>query len=470
MLRKTLLFFFTVLGLQAQSPLRVETRVGFIGASEKTPFLLRSNRYGLVPETSYLLYLNARVYKEYDTLQANGQQKIFDYGFALEPHLNTGKTTQFLFPEVYAKGRWKFIEMYGGRRREIVGLTDTLLTSGSYIWSGNALPLWKIQVGIPEYTPLLKSGLVSIKGAMVHGWFDNDRPVTRNVKLHQKWLYMRLGKPEWKVKIHAGFNHQVQWGGESPFFTINGKLPDGWANFPYVFFGTRNPDSSTPLAGFDGENRIGNHLGTIDISLDFQTAFGEVMVYRQSIYEDGSLFSLNNIADGLNGLSVKLNDLPLFRRINLEYLYTASQGGNVFVVGKDAPRELRGADNYFNHAQFRDGWTYKGMIIGTPYIQTLNKSWDDPEYQIDHNRVKMFQWALAGVLPFKINYVLKGNHSTNWGSYRFPTIATPQSSFLLALQKTRPRSSTIRLEFGYDYGHLLPNSMGIAIHYIKNWK
>ncbi len=469
MFRKTLLFFFTVFGLQAQYPLQVETRAGFIGASEKTPFLLRSNRYGLVPETSNLLYLNARVVKEYDTLKANGRRKVLDYGFALEPHLNTGKTTQFLLPEAYAKGRWKFLEVYGGRRREIIGLTDTLLTSGSYIWSGNALPLWKIQAGIPEYTPVLKSGLVAIKGAMAHGWFDNDRPVTRNIKLHQKWLYMRLGKPEWKVKVHAGFNHQVQWGGESPFFTVDGKLPDGWANFPYVFFGTRNPDNNAPLSEFDGENRIGNHLGTVDIGLDFQTGFGGIMIYRQSIYEDGSLFFLNNITDGLNGLTVSLNDFPFLRRINIEYLRTTSQGGNVFAIGKDAPGQLRGADNYFNHAQFRDGWTHKGLIIGTPFIQTLNKSWDDPEYQIDHNRVEMFQWALAGTLPFEVDYILKGNHSTNLGSYNFPIKATPQSSFLLSLQKNNTRSSAIRLELGYDYGDLLPRGAGAAVSYIKRW-
>lgn len=464
MLRKILFFFFSVSGLYAQYPVQVETRAGFVGATEQTPFLLRSNRYGLVPQDANVFYLNARVAKNYDTLQ-----KAFDYGFAIEPHLNAGKNSQFLLPEAYIKGRWKVLELYGGRRREVVGLTDTLLTSGSYVWSGNALPLWKIQAGIPEYTSLLKNGLLAVKGAIAHGWFDNDRPVTRNVKLHQKWIYMRLGKPAWKAKVHAGFNHQVQWGGESPFFSVNGKLPDGWANFPYVFFGTRNPDRSAPISDFDGENRVGNHLGTADVGLEMQTGFGTVMLYRQNIYEDGSLFFLNNITDGLNGLTLNFVHFPLLRRINFEYLRTMSQGGDMFVGGKDTPGQLRGRDNYFNHAQYRDGWTYKGQVIGTPLIQSLYRSWSDPEYQIDNNRVEMFQWALAGTLPLEIQYVLKGNHNTNRGTYQFPFKALTQSSFLLALQKNNTISSAIRVELGYDYGDLLPKSAGVNISYTKHW-
>ncbi len=464
MFRKILFFFFTVFTLHAQYPLQIETRVGLVGGTDQTPFLLRSNRYGLVPEDARILYLNALLVKDYDTTR-----RAFDYGFGIEPHLNAGEKSHFLLPQAYIKGRWKSLEVYGGRRREIVGLTDTLLTSGSYIWSGNALPLWKIQAGIPEYTPLLGSKLLAIKGAIVHGWFDPDRPVTKNVKLHQKWMYIRLGKPAWKAKIHAGFNHQVQWGGESPFFSVDGKLPDGLSNFPYVFLGTRQPDSNSPIPDFDGENRVGNHLGTADIGLEFQTGFGSLMLYRQNIYEDGSLFFLNNVADGLNGLTLRFPDFRFLQRLNLEYLHTMSQGGDVFVTGENVPGELRGRDNYFNHAQYRDGWTYKGQTLGTPYIQTLYRDWTDPEYQIDNNRVSMFQWALSGELPLRTTYTLKGAHSRNRGTYQFPFKTLTQSSYLLVLQKNNASFSAIRLEIAYDYGELLPQSGGVNISYIKSW-
>lgn len=464
MFRKTLILLLFTIKLSAQVSL--ETKIGAYGNSGNAPFLLKSNRFGTVPNSGNVGYISARASKAYDSTN-----KKADYGFAVEPYFNVGETTEFILPEAYVKGKWNNIEIYGGRRREIIGTVDTLLSSGSYIWSGNALPLWKIQAGIPEYVPVLKNGFIAVKGAIAHGWFDTDRPVTKNVKLHQKWIYFRIGKPDWKVNIQAGFNHQVQWGGESPFFSVDGKLPDGFSNFPYVFFGTKNPDANTTVTNFDGENRIGNHLGTLDIALDFKTSFGKLQIYRQSIYEDGSLFFLNNIADGLNGITLKLIDGKWINQINLEYLQTTSQGGEIFISGTGIPGQLRGKDNYFNHAQYRDGWTYKSRIIGTPYIQTIGYDWDNPEYQIDQNRVKMWQIAAMGKLPvYDLSYKLKWAYAKYWGTYQFPTAQRDLNSLLIHLQKPLSTASAIALDLGLDSGTLTPRTGGAHISYVRYWK
>ena len=39
--------------------------------------------------------------------------------------------------------------------------------------------------------------------------------------LHQKSLYGRFGKPEWKWKLYGGFNHQVFWGNEKDIGEIS---------------------------------------------------------------------------------------------------------------------------------------------------------------------------------------------------------------------------------------------------------
>ncbi|MFS0489351.1 capsule assembly Wzi family protein [Leadbetterella byssophila] len=464
MFRIFLFFLFLPFGIQAQ--VHLETTIGGYGNSGNAPFYLRTNQFGVVPKGGNIGYLRAKASREYDTTATT-----FDYGFSLEPVLNVGNTNQFILPEAYIKGKWKNVEIYGGRRKEIIGLTDTLLTSGSYIWSGNALPLWKIQAGIPEYVPVLKSKFIYVKGAIAHGWFDANRPVTKNVKLHQKWISLRIGKPDWKIKILTSFNHHVQWGGESPFFSVDGKLPDGLSNFPYVFFGTRNPNLKGPATNFDGENRIGNHLGTLDVGLDMSTSFGNILVYRQNIYEDGSLFFLNNIADGLNGITLKLPKFKWVSRINIEYLQTTSQGGGIFVSGQNIPGQLRGKDNYFNNAQYRDGWAYKSHIIGTPYIQTIGYEWDNPEYQIDQNRVKMWQGALSGGLPWKsLTYRLKLSYSQYWGTYQFPLSQNDQLSFYIDLNSKIAKSSNLGLGLGFDSGTLAPKSGGIHVSYTKIWK
>ena len=48
----------------------------------------------------------------------------------------------------------------------------------------------------------------------------------------------------------------------------------------------------------DGWNRLGNHLGTVDLGMEVELAMGKLFMYRQSIYEDGSLYYGNNITTG----------------------------------------------------------------------------------------------------------------------------------------------------------------------------
>lgn len=458
-MRKTLLLLCLSFTL---SQAQIITETGFTASTDNTPFLLRANRYGLVPTESPVVFLNGKFIKEYDSTG-----KSWGLGYGLETHVNLGAKNDLFLPQAYLKARWKSLEIYAGRRKEIVGLVDTLLTSGSYIWSGNALPMPKIQIGMPEYTPLFKGGFVSIKWAWAHGWFDNNRPVTRKVNLHQKWFYARLGKPSWRIKMYAGANHQAQWGGYSPFFSYeNDKLPSGWKNFWHVAIGTRGAIVDTPeTLDFDA-NRVGNHLGTIDFGFDIDFDTWKVKVYRQNIYEDGSLFYLNNISDGLSGVSISLKKGRLVKHFNLEYMSTKSQGGDFFGIG--VPNELRGRDNYFNNAQYRDGWTYLGNTIGTPMINT-SIPWADTSYFLNNNRLHMFQWTFSGELPFQVNYTLRGNHSVNWGTYTNPLTEQNQASLCLLLQLFPKKNNTFNVNVGYDKRALYPESFGLQFSWVRHW-
>ncbi len=453
---------------------KYQAEVGtYLSTSGQTPFWLRSNQYGIVPLDAQFVTVRGAAHKEYDSTknELNKQHK-FSYGYGLNTVINVGKANQILIPEAYLKVRFGAFEIYAGRRREIVGLVDTTLTSGSYIWSGNALPMPKIQISIPNYTSIIGHGLVSIKGAYAHGWFDNDRPFTKHVKLHQKSFYGRLGKENWKIKIYAGFNHNVQWGGESPFYSIDGKLPDGFKNYLFAVTGKRGAiQNSLSTSDFDA-NRVGNHLGTIDIGLDMKLLNSQLFLYRQNIYEDGSLFYLNNISDGLNGLSLKLNNTKFIKKITFEYLNTTSQGGNFFSVDPNAPPQLRGADSYFSNAQIRDGWTYKNSIIGTPFIQNsnLNTSKTHTKKIIENNRVRIYYLSFIGNLPKNIQYQFRGSISNNLGTYTDPTDKTlNQFSTLVSLSKKHHflNGSTISLDITFDKGQLFSNTLGAFIRISK---
>jgi len=462
-----------------------QTELGtYITTSGQTPFWLRSNQYGIVPLSSPIVTLRGAMHKEYDSTKNEYKKlKKFDYGYGLGIIANIGNG--FIMPEAYLKLRYQAFELYGGRRREIVGLVDTTLTSGSYIWSGNALPMPKVQISIPSYTPIIGRGLISIKGGYAHGWFDNG--IVQNFYLHQKWFYGRIGKPNWKVRFYAGFNHQVQWGGKPkiPFTeTQTGRLiskyPSGLATYLKVVSGIslNTIHNTSDIPTNEAWNRAGNHLGSLDIGAEINSNKVVILIYRQNIYEDGSLFYLNNISDGLFGLSVyPKNKKNRGLKFLFEYLTTKSQGGEAG-GGEQTVSQLRGRDNYFNNSLYFDGWTYSERVIGTPMMTPLHQiksgliNIEDikkiPESFIANNRLQAFNLGFLGTAS-KTNFYFKWSHSKNYGFFSTPLIKTPtQNSFIFSISK-KINYFTYKVAFAGDFGQLFNNNLGLNINILKCW-
>jgi hypothetical protein len=130
--------------------------------------------------------------------------------------------------------------------------------------------------------------------------------------------------------------------------------------------------------------------------MEVELAMGKLLMYRQSIYEDGSLYYGNNITDGLHGISFARKAKKGIQRVVVEYLNTASQGGNVFTNSS----VLRGFDNYLNNGVYNSGWTYFGKGIGSPML-TLDSETDlAPTKNIvyDNNRVEAYYVGIEGLL------------------------------------------------------------------------
>ncbi len=464
--------------LSAQEPL-YRTRQVFLETgtyqsfSGPTPFWLRTNQYGTVPLTPSNGTVRAGLRADYRSTRS--QHKPIDVAYGVEAVLNApGASWQVVLPEAYAKVRFWPVELQVGRRREVFGLVDTLLTSGSYIWSGNALPMPKLQLSIPEYWPA--RSFIGIKGNFAHGFFEANRPFSHGVRLHQKSFYVRLGKADWPVKFHGGFNHQVQWGGTSPFYSNNGQLPSNLEAYWYVVTARSVEGDSLKFGNtFDGGNRVGNHLGSIDLALEITLAGSSFLLYRQSVYEDGSLFRLSSIADGLNGIRWQNNSRATLgfriQRLTLEYLYTMSQGGDVFSYDPNH----RGRDDYFNHNQFREGWSYGGRGIGTPFI-TANGDLRDGIFQsggfTSNNRVRV---AHLGVLASASPTVrLEGKVSYSWNAGTYDVPFRPERTQLSAYLRCSATLGFLdNTEFsgavGYDRGELLTDALGVNLRLRKTW-
>lgn len=314
-------------------------------------------------------------------------------------------------------------------------------------------------------------------GTFSHGWFENEGRLVKGTYLHQSSLYGRLGKPSWRVRMYGGFNHQVMWGGHSEYLDINvsttGKLPSGIKYYPAVVLGTRNPFPGDPgiqtVSHFE-ENRVGNHLGSIDLAVEVNLNHWNLFAYRQFMYDDGSLFYGTNLDDGLNGIRIRNQDQPIgslffLKQITLEYLYTGSQGGELFIL--DDPQR-RGRDDYFNNGQFIDGWTYYGRTIGTPFLtpQTEVSTTLPTRYGIANNRVSAFHAGLSALIFNKVDVTARLSYSRNAGTYAIPYLTTPtqfSGLFTASLPIGFLGGTTLNGSFAVDSGELLPNSVGAYI-------
>ena len=464
----------------AQSPRFTQTHleVGTLLSTDQTPFWLRANQYGIVPLKGPVLRLQAGIRSDYRPADSSGHRPKVDWGYAVDGVVNVGVTNQFLLPEAHVKGRLGAFELYVGRRREIIGLVDTLLTTGAYAWSGNALPIPKIQLGIPVFTAVpLTKGILSVMGAYNHGWFENNGRIVTGSYLHQKYVYARLGKPTWRFRLYGGFNHQVVWAGQAPpgvlnpNLAVNGHLPSGLQYYRAVVLGSRGQgDRSDPNVTSFEDNRIGNHLGSLDVAADIDLTNWNLFAYRQFVYDDGSLFYGTNLADGLNGLRLKNRRQPageafFLRQITAEFLYTESQGGSNFDV---IDPEQRGRDNYFNHGQFIDGWQYYKRTIGTPFLTPQGEarpSLPNP-IGIVNNRVSVVHVGLSGLINSRIEMTSRLSFSRNLGTYGEPFPTQPgQFSGLLtaALPTALFGGALLSGSLGVDLGELLPTSVGVYV-------
>ncbi|PRY30406.1 capsule assembly protein Wzi [Spirosoma oryzae] len=465
---------------QSEHPAKWQGQVdvdGWAASEQAMPFWLRANQWGTVPLTTPAGRLGASIWKPYRTDTASRARR-FDWAVGAQVVGNAATDSRVLLPELYGKVRWKSVELSVGRWRQLTGLGDSTLSSGFINGSGNALPVPKVQLATVGYVPLgFTRKFVALNAGFVHGWFTGA--YIQGSYLHQKYLYVRLGKPASRFKGYVGINHEVQWGGQADYLigstaAVNGKLPSQFKYYPYVVLGKR-PDSwqTDDYSSFDGAYWFGNGLGSTDLGLDLTTSQGTWFLYHQHIYDDFSGLVWQNVPDGLTGLSWRRNPTVTphwLNRVIVEYLTTMNQSGPTF----DYTAAYQGDDNYFNHGQYREGWSYLGNTIGTPFIgpqRELQPSAQGAQF-FPNNRLKMLYLGASGQFGRAIDWTLRLSFSQNYGTYSSP-YATPygQLSYLSSVRWTLPRLPKIQAitSIAVDRGRLLPPSTGVLVGLRKNW-
>ncbi len=432
----------------------------------RTPFWLQTNQWGVVPVTGNAGGLTLGWKAGYRPGKSD-----WSYGIGIEGVGYAAKESKLWLPQAYAAVKYKELELSAGRRKELYGFAGEELGSGAYLFSGNALPIPRIQLGFTEYTPVpFTNRWLYVKGTYAEGWFEANRLFTSKLKLHHKSLYLRLGKPGRKLKLHAGFTHAVQWGGKTPFFAQDEQMPADLQAYWYVITGLKPNGRLRSGSQFDNSNRVGNHLASVDGALEWENDRINILAYRQNLVEDGSLFYLANIKDGLNGLRIRFKNTDAsFFEVNtllIELLHTKNQGESQVINAS------RGRDDYFNNAQVRDGWSYFWRTIGTPFITPSGTNLFPPTGAAfaNNNRVTLGHLGASGKLGSTL-WATRLSYSSNQGTFYASRPDTRQFSGILTFQRAfyiLGGNTSIGLGVAVDRGGLYPATTGLRLSLRKD--
>lgn len=473
-------YFSTNLIGQSDSCLFNVQTLGGYSTNSTTPFWLRSNQNGSNPLAGPSFSMVGAFRKS--TRQT--LKKTFDWGGALEGRLNLGKEKEFILVESYIQARLGIFQFKAGRSGGLMGLVDTTLSSGAWAISGNSRGIPSVELSIPEFwIPPILGDFFAFKGNYAHGWMGDNvlkkggregDTVMLQTYFHQKSFYARFGRPDSKLKVYAGLNHQVTWIDGNSFYEDDFSMPLSEIYYYVVTAKRYNYGSIT------GE-RLGNHLGSLDLGIEYSAGKVRMMIYRQQIYETDALAYLANIEDGLNGIVLtnmgNRSGVAAWHKLLVEFLYTKNQGGPPW-----APSSPSGAESYYNHGQFIQGWSYDGTVMGSPFITSRvyarEELPDNPSQYFINNRLYALHFGFEGEI-LGLDCTLRSSWSRNTGTYwtseealdaGIPEVSEygvfypkDQFSSFFSMNRGIKNGLSAGIIGAFDYGDLLKNSYGLYL-------
>lgn len=335
-----------------QTDIQVST-LGSLSTNDPS-FWLNSNQYGLYASDKNSL-LNIL------ELKNTFFYRQFEINSVITPVFRLSTNPKFFFHQFYLETNYKSLRLFVGKKEWRDGFALTDMGFGSMVWSSNSATVPKITAEVKEWTVVpLTAGLFSFKGYYSHGWFEEDRFVESSY-LHEKALYLYLGKENWPIRFLGAVLHNVMWAGTHPEF---GDLPDGFEDYiEIVTFQKGDPDEDNP----EPVSFLGSTVGALDFGILYQLANSEIQLSKQFYLESRTSTYFRSPVDGLWRLEWQRTNS--YDRGLIGFSYEVLN-----MLRQDSKREkgeTRGGDVTYSNFIYRDGWSYKNRIIGIPLVQTM---------------------------------------------------------------------------------------------------
>lgn len=459
--------------------------LGALSSSPQVPFWATANRHDLMPRSS-----GATALLDLRTSGSGAGNLSWSAAASLALRSDSYAGGDFFPAELYGSLGWKALSLdIGIRHREKDFLASSPLlgsvssTSGNVAMSGNARSMPGAALNLSPVDIPFTGGRLRLSGSF-GDYVTTDNRIMKGALVHNTRIYLLGGFGRFELK--AGLDHYAMWGGENGTHV----MPVTLANYLRVVSGR--------AAGMDGTksdrmNVIGNQFGAESISIGYD-GDGWKAEFRHDIpYDDKSGMKFQNFPDGVNTLGFSFDDQERWvSTVVYEFHYTRYQSGPIHdreVDGHGDPIEWNpslnfiGGDNYYNHGEYRSGWTHYGRCFGNPFFfakGTRSGSWS-PELceGIENNRLRAHHIGVSGMLFRRYPYKLMLSYVQCYGIYSAPyegpsawgrawgsVREVPARQFCSALQCVIPLARTglsLLPEVYYDHGEVLPGGPGVSL-------
>jgi len=444
----------------------VESRATFSGG-DYTPFWLVSNLQGLGSTEKNNGFVRGAVFKDID------KSKRFSWGAGIDLVAGWNLTAPFSIHQAYAEVKYRSLGAMLGSKEIWGDFNNPELSSGNLLYSGNAMPVPQLRIGIFDYADFWGTkGWFAVKGYISYGMFTDsgwqkswtapDTRRTADVLYHSKGLWLRGGNVNvFPLQGEVGIEMATQFGGKSYKDGVAASLPHGFKDWLKAFFPSYGRHNTF---GEEQSSVEGNMLGAYNIALSWlPESDWSIKAYYEHYFEDQSQMTFEyGWKDGLYGLEIQLPKNRFVSSVVYEYLYSKDQTGAVYNDSSDKiPEQISGRDNYYNHTTY-SGWQHWGMGIGNPLILS-------PIYNPDHtmrfqsNRIEGHHWGISGNPSSEISYRVLISYSRNWGTYDYPLteVADNFNSLIeIGWKPKRLNGWDFKASIAYDGGDLIGKSFG----------
>lgn len=450
-------------------------------ASERTPFWLSSNRYGLGGVRHSNGHMRWGVFKD----EKKDSNATWRMGYGADFVLAHNYTSDFFVQQLYMDLGYKNIIISAGAKERPANLKNNELSTGSQTFGINARPVPEIRFEVPDYITLFGGKkLFSIRAHIGYGmltdgaWEETFANKSRshyakNVLYHSKSGFLKIGNENiFPLTFEGGLEMAGTFGGR--YYSGDGysrNLYQGIGDFADILFGL----SSDPGEG-DYKNTKGNTVGSWLLSINYHGKGWKARAYYDHYFEDHSgLFYKYMDYDGLYGLELNIPNNSVVNNVVYEYVYTKYQSGSIYHDETSTITDkIGGQDNYYNHNLYA-GWQHWGMAMGNPlFLSPLYNN--DKKLAFESNRFVAHHVGISGNPTQSLHYRMLFTFSKQFGTYLQPLEDIKyQRSFLAELTyspermfRRNMRGWSVGAAFAFDRGSYIGKNTGFQITLRRN--